>query len=211
VIPALNNAANINAGGRTAARSGRHGMTLIEITMVVLLLGLFIVAIASLGYFAFRDKEQLKDEARTLAGTLEHVRTLAALNGKRYVVQYNLDEEEQMYFVWVPRRAEEGEVFEEDDEDVRVASGFHAMPSRRGADGRHYYAVWIDRIAYGDGKEVKRDEVKIDFLPSGGGHWHYVYLTNVEGEFYTVEVNPFTGFAEVYPGELKPEPPEKLR
>ena len=53
--------------------------------------------------------------------------------------------------------------------------------------------------------------VKIDFMPSGGSHWHLIYLTNEDGEFYTVEVNPFTGAAEVYPGELKPEEPERLK
>lgn len=181
--------------------------------MVVLLLGLLIMIVAVGGYFGFRNKEQLKDEARSLAGFLEQVRTLSAVNGKRYTVEYNLDEDEQKYFVWAPRKAEEGDVVEatSDDEETRAASGIHPMPTRTRGDGSRVYAVWIDRIAFGDGSSTSDSQVKIDFMPTGGSHWHLIYLTNEDGDFYTVEVNPFTGAAEVYPGELKPEEPERLK
>lgn len=192
-----------------AARSAKAGFTLIEMTVVVLLLGLTIMVIAVGGYFGIRDSEQLKDEARYLAGFLEQVRSKAALTGKRHVVEYGLDEDNQNYFAWVPREPEEGEIMEYDvvDDEAYVAAGFHDMPTRRQANGSRVYAVWIDRIAFADGSETSDREVKIDFMPTGGGHWHYVYLTNAEGDFYTIEVNPFTGSAEVYPGEIEPEEP----
>ena len=44
-----------------AARSSRAGFTLIELTVVILLLGLTVMAVAVGGYMGFRDKEQLKD------------------------------------------------------------------------------------------------------------------------------------------------------
>ena len=202
-----------HAGGLRAARSAKAGFTLVELSMVVLLLGLLIMIVMVGGYYAFRNKEQLKDEARSMAGFLQQVRTLSALNGKRYTVVYSLDEDEQMYFVWAPRKAEEGDVVEatDDEEETRVATGFHPMPTRNRGDGSRVYAVWIDRIAFGDGTTTNDTEVKIDFMPTGGSHWHLVYLTNEDGEFYTVEVNPFTGAAEVYPGELEVEPPERLK
>ena len=157
-------------GGLRAARSARAGFTLVEITMVLLLLGLLIVIIVVSSYFAFRNKEQLKDEARSLAGFLEEVRTLSAVNGKRYTVEYSLDEDEQKYFVWAPRKVEEGDVVEptSEDEETRVAIGFHPMPTRTRGDGSRVYSVWIDHIAFGDGSTTDDAKVKIDFMPAGG-------------------------------------------
>jgi prepilin-type N-terminal cleavage/methylation domain-containing protein len=201
------------AGGLRAARAAKAGFTLVEVVVVVLLMGLIIMVIVVGGYFAFRDTEQLKDEARSLAGFLEQVRTLSAINGKRYTVEYSLDEDEQTYFAWAPRKVEEGDVVEtsEDGEETRVPLGFHPMPTRSRGDGSRVYAVWIDRIGFGDGTSTDDDEVKIDFMPTGGGHWHMVYLKNDADEFYTVVVNPFTGAAEVYPGEYEAPEPERLR
>lgn len=197
--------------GRMAARCARRGVTLLEVVIVALLMGMVVVAVATAGYLLQRDTEQLKSEARALAGFLEHVRTLAALNGRTYIVQYDLEGADQRYFVWAPRKPEEGEVYEGDEDEARVATGFHQMPSRQTASGERYYAVWIDRIVYGDGSQAREREVKISFMPTGGSHWHYIYLTNENGDYYTVEVNPFTGFAEVYPGEKTPEPPQRLQ
>lgn len=201
-------------GGRRAARSAKAGFTLIELAMVAMLMGLLVVAILVVGFLATRNKEQLKSEARALAGFLEQVRTNAAVKGKRYTVQYDLDDADMKYFVWGPQKVEEGDVVEpssDPDEETRVGYGFHQFPTRNRADGTRTYGVWIDRIGFGDGTSTDDSVVKIDFLPTGGGHWHMVYLTNEDEDFYTIVVNPFTGAAEVYPGEYKPPEPERLR
>jgi len=201
-------------GALRGARAARAGFTLVELAMVILLMGMMILIVVVGGYMAFRDTEQLKDEARSLSGFLEEVRTLSAVKGKRYTVEYDLDSDEQMYFVWAPKTVEAGDVIEpsgDDDDETRTAVGFHPMPTRNRADGSRVYSVWIDHIAYGDGSKVDEGKVKIHFMPTGGSHWHLVYLTNEDGDFYTIEVNPFTGAAEVYPGEIEPEPPEKLK
>jgi Tfp pilus assembly protein FimT len=204
-----------HSGALRGARAARAGFTLVELSLVVLLMALMILVVVVGGYMAFRDTEQLKDEARSLAGFLEEVRTKAAVNGKRYTVEYDLDSDPQMYFTWAPKTVEEGDVVEspggDDDEEYRVGMGYHAMPTRNRADGTRAYAVWIDHISFGDGSEANKDKVKIDFMPTGGSHWHLVYLTNADEEFYTVEVNPFTGATEVYPGQVEPEPPERLK
>ncbi|MBX3475205.1 MAG: type II secretion system protein [Planctomycetes bacterium] len=201
--------AQLRSGGRRAARLGQRAFTLIEITVVTLLIGLFLMVVLTGTYFAFRDRETLKGEARALAGFLETVRTNAAIKGKTHRVEYNL--KEQLYFVWFPRKAEEGEVFEGDDDDAYVAGAYFEMPSRTGSGGQRVFSCWIDRVAFGDASVVKDDVVKIDFAPRGGGSWHYVYLTNQEGEFYTISLNPFTGSADYYPGEMKIPPPERLK
>lgn len=198
-------------GGLRAARSTRAGFTMIEVVMVILLLGLVISAVVVAAAFGLRNKEQLKHEARHLGGFLEHVRTMAAINGRRYTVEYSLNEDEQRYFVWAPMTVEEGDFYEGDEEEARKPVGFHEMPTRNRGDGSRVYAVWIDRIGYGDGSSTSDEQVKIDFMPTGGGHWHYVYLANEDGDFYTVVVNPFTGASEIYPGEHKPPEPERLR
>lgn len=201
------------SGALRGARAARAGFTLVELAMVILLLGLMTLVVVVGGYMAFRDTEQLKDEARSLAGFLAEVRSLSALKGKRYTVQYDLDPDAQQYFTWAPKTVEAGDVVEssDDDEEARVAVGFHPMPTRNRSDGSRVYAVWIDHVAFGDGTKAEDDTVKIDFMPTGGSHWHLIYLTNENEDFYTVEVNPFTGAAEVYPGELKPEEPERLK
>lgn len=194
-----------------AARSAKSGFTLVELVIVILIIGLIVMSVFVAATFGLRNTEQLKHEARQLGGFLEHVRSLAALNGRRYTVEYNLDEDRQRYFVWAPVTLEEGDVFQGDPEDARKPAGYHDMPTRNRADGSLIYAVWIDRIAFADGSSTNDSVVQIDFMPTGGGHWHYVYLTNEDGEFYTISVNPFTGGSEVYPGEMKPPEPERLR
>lgn len=206
---------NIKAGGPLAARLSRRGVTLIEITMVAMIMALSIIAVVTVLGFSWRDTEELKSQARILAGFLEHVRTKAAITGQRHTVQYDLNppsDEKMKYFVWVPRtEGEEGEIVEGDDDDARKAISFHDLPTRVLADGSWSYSVWIDRIAFADGTTVDDDSVKIDFMPTGGSHWHYVYLRNKLDEYYTIVVNPLTGFGEIYPGEHLPESPERLR
>lgn len=182
--------------------------------VVILLLGLTIIGIAVGGFLTLRDTEELKNESRSLAGFLEHVRSKSALRGKRYVVEYNLDPDEwQGYFAWSPRESGESEErydYSIVDDDAYQAVGQREMPWRRRGDGSRVYVVWIDRIAFADGSVEDDDVVQVDFRPSGGSHWHYVYLTNSEGDFYTIEVNPFTGDAEIYPGEVEPEEPIRV-
>jgi prepilin-type N-terminal cleavage/methylation domain-containing protein len=201
-------------GGRRAARVASRGYTLLELVIVLLLLGLLGAITLMAGGLMFRDTEQLKQVSRELAGFLENVRTNAAFKGSKYVVEYSLDDDNQGYFAWVPYDGYEmpgDSIFEEDEQGFRVAGGFHQMPTRYRANRTRYYAVWIDRIAFGDGSVVNTGQVRVDFRPRGGSHWHYIYLTNMNGDFYTIEINPFTGAADIYPGELVPDPPEELR
>lgn len=198
------------AGGRQAARLHRRGMTLVEITVVVIILGISVVVVATGTMMAMRDRETLKAEARSLAGFLQNIRMQAAIKGQAFEVEYNL--RDQVYFPWIPKEPKEGEVVQENDDGTSlVAGGFHEMPSRSGPGGQRVYTVWIDRIALGDGSVVRDEVYRTRFSPRGGGHWHYVYLTNAEGDFYTIEINPFTGAADITPGEHKPEPPERLQ
>ncbi|HRJ78023.1 MAG: prepilin-type N-terminal cleavage/methylation domain-containing protein [Planctomycetaceae bacterium] len=187
----------------------RRGFTLVELTMVVMLMGLMVMAVFSVGYFTARDSEDLKSQARALAGFLESVRTNAAVKGKPYAVEYNLDE--QYYFAWVPRAGQGGEVVDPEADESRAAGAYIQLPSRFSGARTREFTVWIDRITFPDGASESRGSVKIEFTPSGGSHWHYIYLRNVRDEVYTIEVNPFTGMAEVSPGELRPEPPERLK
>jgi type II secretion system protein H len=195
--------------GRSGGRATR-GFTLVELTVVVMIMGIMVMAVFTVGYFSMRDSEELRSEARQLAGFLETVRSNAALKGRAYAVEYNLDE--QIYFAWMPPGSADAEaaVSTSADED-RVAGGYFQLPSRYTARNTREFAVWIDRIAFPDSQSENRGTVKIEFTPEGGSHWHYVYLRNVRDEIYTIEVNAFTGLAEVMPGEVKPEPPEKLK
>jgi prepilin-type N-terminal cleavage/methylation domain-containing protein len=191
--------------GRSRAR---RGFTLVELVMVVLLMGALIMAVFTVGYFTMRDTEDLKSQARALAGFLESVRTNAAVKGRSYAVEYNLNE--QYYFAWIPPTSEaEAPVSSEDE--TRQAGAYISLPSRYTSANRREFSVWIERISFPDGGSDSSGSVKVEFTPQGGSHWHYIYLRNVRDEYYTIEVNPFTGLAEVFPGELKPEPPERLK
>ena len=186
----------------------RRGFTLVELTMVVLLMGLLVMAVLTVGYFATRDKEDLKSQARSLAGFLETVRSNAALKGRAYAVEYNLDE--QYYFAWVPPAANAEPPLSSEDE-TRSAGAYLKLPSRYTSTNQREFSVWIDHITFADGSSESRGSVKVEFTPEGGSHWHYIYLRNARDDFYTIEVNPFTGLAEIFPGEMKPELPERLK
>ena len=187
----------------------RRGFTLVELTVVVMIMGLMVVAVFSVGYFAMRDTEDLKSQARALAGFLESVRSQAALKGKTHGVEYNLDE--QYYFAWMPATGDAGEVVDPESDESRAAGAYIQLPSRYSAKNTREFSVWIDKIVFPDGGSESKGSVKIEFTPEGGSHWHYIYLRNARDEMYTIEVNPFTGLAEVSPGEVKPEAPEKLK
>ncbi|MCC6574790.1 MAG: hypothetical protein IT462_13505 [Planctomycetes bacterium] len=184
-------------------------MTLVELVVVVLIMGISVMIVLIAGHLSLRDTEELKAQARTLAGFLETVRLNAAVKGRSFFIEYNLDE--QKYFAWVPKEPKEGDVIDPESNDALVQGVELFMPNRYNAAGQREFSTWIDRVAMGDGKGQSRGLVKIEFTARGGSHWHYVYLRNKNNEFYTIEVNPFTGLAEVHPGELKPEPPEKVR
>lgn len=186
----------------------RKGFTLVELVMVVLLMGALIMAVFTVGYFSMRDTEDLKSQARSLAGFLETVRGNAALKGRAYAVEYNLDE--QYYFAWIPP-VSGGEAPLSSEDETRSAGTYIQLPSRYTSANRREFSVWIDKVAFADGSADTRGSVKVEFMPEGGSHWHYIYLRNVRDEYYTIEVNPFTGLAEIFPGELKPELPERLK
>ncbi len=186
----------------------RRGFTLVELVMVVLLMGALIMAVFTVGYFTMRDTEDLKSQARSLAGFLETVRGNAALKGRAYAVEYNLDE--QYYFAWVPPAAN-AETPESSEDETRKAGAYLQLPSRNTSANRREFSVWIERVSFADGSSETRGSVKVEFTPEGGSHWHYIYLRNVRDEIYTIEVNPFTGLAEIFPGEKKPELPERLK
>lgn len=198
-----------NTGGLAVARLSRRGFTLVELAVVSMLAGLFILVVISAPTVLFRDRETLKSEARALAGFLESVRTQAAVTGRTWHVEYDL--KQQHYFFWAPRKPREGESVVEGEEGSLVPGPLQVMPSKFNSRGERQYTVWIDEILLGDGRAARSSPVKLAFTPRGGGHWHYVYLTNALGEYYTIEINPFTGASDILPGQIRPEPPERLR
>lgn len=190
-------------------RHRARGTTLIELVVVVLILGVSVMIVMTAGYLSFRDTEELKAQARTLAGFLESVRLNAAVRGKSFFVEYNLDE--QKYFSWVPAIPREGEVIDPQSSDALVQGVELYMPNRFNAAGQREFSTTIERIVFADGSQMTGGVYKLEFSPRGGAHWHFVYLRNKLGEYYTIEINPFTGLAEIHPGERKPEQPEKVR
>ncbi len=171
------------------------GFTLIELTVVIVILGLM-ATIASVSWKAMLPNQELNTALRNLSEVLYGTRSDAIARSHEFRIYYDLDED--TYRVRTPWRAEGGFAHSDEEEHRWI----HETDLKK--KGIDILRVTIDDVPYNDGV------VMVRFSPLGAASHHTVLLrqTLFEREF-TVEALPLTGEIRVHEGEFEREPAEE--
>ena len=155
------------------------GFTLIELTIVVLLLGLFSLLVVP--RLPGVGEDGLKSSTRRIAGTVKYFFNEAALSGRPHRLEYNLDEG-----TFRVRRIEvDGEVVE---------------LSGTGKEQRLKGRVRFKDIDIPGRGSFSQGEVVTEIHPVGWMEETVVHLEEEDGRTLTLRIMPYTGTTEVFDG-----------
>jgi general secretion pathway protein H len=155
------------------------GFTLIELTIVVLLLGLFSALV--IPRLPGVGADGLKSSARRIAGTVKYFFNEAALSGRPHRLEYNLDEG-----TFRVRRLE--------------ADGELVELSGTGREQRLKGRVRFKDIAIPGRGSFSQGEVATEIQPVGWVEETVVHLEEEDGRTLTLRIMPYTGTTEVFDG-----------
>jgi len=205
-------------------RANRSGVTLIEILVVlVIIVGTFSLTISVVNLLTYSD---LNGEASRLASTIEHIYGRAAINGQRYRLVIDLDEnaywaecsEENVPLpdeLMAPGMGEESEAsqrlgrYAEDDEEadpfgLNLANTFddctEELIPRRQLSGR----VIIDSVMTTHQREPWNEgQASIEFFPDGFVEPSMIWLGIEDSDgAVTLTINPMTGRVRTFSERL---------
>lgn len=170
--------------------TGRGGFTLIEITVVVLIVALLLTT-ATVRLDAYLPTSRGEAAAREFLATLDLARTSAISYGREYRVEIRL--EEDRYRILTPLD-EEGRPARTPEERRPLA--WHRLP-----DGVHF-----DGLADSNGKIYRQGVYELPFDGQGSADEVFLWLVNDAGEGYTltVRVLALTGSSKVVSGRIEP-------
>ncbi len=169
-----------------AGISNERGVTLVELSVVILLLGLIMVfAVPRFGDML--GGRRLQSSANMLVGTARYLANQAAANRQLLLLNYNFKEND----FWVTAYDQEGKL-------VEVKSNLTGR--RKLLPGVQF----VDIITPHAGK-VTEGEVFTQFFPNGLVENTTIHLRNGDGEEYTVIIHPVAGRATVYKGYVEQE------
>ncbi len=158
---------------------GRGGFTLIELSVVVFLLAVFLlIAIPK-----FQDMTELsaKSASRTLTILVRQLYNEAVFKNRAYKLAFDIGEG----YYWV-------EVLNGDE---FIPSPNPSLKRKRLPDGVHFRDV-ITQRTYGRGLGLREEYIL--FFPTGFVEPAVIYLESENGQVYTLETLPYTGGVRVY-------------
>jgi prepilin-type N-terminal cleavage/methylation domain-containing protein len=185
---------------RRASRSAERGLTLIEISVVLLIIGLATGGVL-VGVDSFLPEARVRGVARSVGAQLRHARTLAWSRGQPYWIEYDLRESKMRTI----------------SPYVRGSDPLRLAPSPEQRDFMGWYELIQPKdrdaldleIWYPDSSKARDDQpVVIRFDPRGTFPYHFVVMIDKsEGKdspqlwkYFTLEVRGFTGDVEFYAG-----------
>ncbi|MBK9383419.1 MAG: prepilin-type N-terminal cleavage/methylation domain-containing protein [Planctomycetes bacterium] len=182
------------------SRRAERGLTLIEISVVLLIIGLATGGVL-VGIDGFMPEAMVRGVAREVGAQLRHARTLAWSRGQPYWIEYDLAE----------RRMRTVSPYVRASNPLRLAT----TPDQRECMSWNELVLPKDRdkleieIWYPDSSKARNDQpVVIRFDPRGTFAYHYIVMIDKsEGagspqlwKYFTLEVRGFTGDVEFYAG-----------
>ncbi len=168
----------------------RRGFTLIELTVVIVIIGVMITLVA-VNVESLIPTEKIKADARNIGGVLQMARSQAALYGVNYAVVYDLDK--NTFWVLSPR-VDKDTVYDAEETAERRRKSFLTGLSQD---------VEFKDIQLGAGKNASRKsgEVHIEITPLGTASGHVVHLINKKTkQEYSIELNAITALVSYYNG-----------
>jgi len=175
-----------------AAITGRRGFTLIEITVVVLIVAL-VLTTATVRLDTYLPSSRGEAAAREFLATLDLARTSAISYGRSYTVEIAL--EDDRYRIRTPMDAE-GRPARSPEE--RVALSWNKL----------HQGVHFDGLVDSSGRVFRQGTYELVFDAQGSADELYLWLVNDAGEGYTltVRVLALTGSSKVISGRAEPRP-----
>lgn len=160
------------------------GFTLIELTVVVILIGVvFIVVMPRLtGLFSGR---KLLGVSRELAGALDYTRSRSVVDGLVY--NFHIDREKQEYWF----------ISKEDDEKKSSYYSYREEKAEKKPRKRKIpEGITITRLKLKT-RAVDRYKPVIRFYPRGNSNGAEIYLETEQGDKVVIKVKPYTGKSSV--------------
>ncbi|SEA62985.1 general secretion pathway protein H [Desulfuromusa kysingii] len=155
------------------------GFTLLELTIVLFLMGLFSVIV--IPQFSHIGEGELHHSARRLSWTIKYLFNEAALSSQEHRIIYNLSDNTYRSAVLET----DGNLFsvERIPEDIQLEQNIEFM----------------DMTISGRGT-FSQGEVTVRILPSGWIEASTIHLRSADKQTLTVVVNPLTGHCETFDG-----------
>lgn len=168
---------------REAREAAEAGFTLLEVTLVLLILGVMITFAAP----RLRDPstQELRSHVRRLATTFRFLRNEAILNGRIYLLNYDLDQ--QRY--WITIEGVPGEVAPPVANELGLFADPVSLPNT---------VAFSDIVFQGIGK-LAEGQMFTRFFPDGYVEPTVVHMDNGR-EAFTLTVWPLTGQVNIYDG-----------
>jgi prepilin-type N-terminal cleavage/methylation domain-containing protein len=176
-----------SAGAPVTIKGKLAGFTLLELAVVLLIIGL-VMAIAMPRFAAFQSAE-LRSESHRLATRSHYLYEEAS--AQKVLLRLNLDLNRSTYFVTRLDPLSAQPIFAA---ERGPAGGVVAMP----ADVR-LRDVWIEGAGL-----FRRGIVGCEFYPSGSSDAALIHLVDRNGDVMTVGIDPFSGTAAIFPGDISP-------
>ncbi len=168
---------------RAAAR-GPAGFTLIELTLVLIIIGLM-ASVAIVASHALLPNQRLNSAIRNLSERLHDTRSKAIAFSHEFEIHYDLDADS--YYILTPYLLEGGFAIAEDDVR-RIVHHTNLAP-----EGIDLVSVTVDDKEYREGK------IFVRFDPLGASAYHTVEIMQVQYErFFLIEALPLTGEIRVF-------------
>jgi general secretion pathway protein H len=161
------------------ARPSQGGFTLVELSLVVLLIGLFGLLIVPI--FAGWGEGSLQSSARRLAGTVKYLYNESALQKREFRLVFDLEKD-----------AYQAKVLEPDGQLAEVAG----TGRRQQLKGE----VRFQDIAVAGQGKFSSGEVTTVIHPVGWLEETVIHLKDEKGRTLTLRLMPFTGSTEIYEG-----------
>lgn len=195
----------------------RAGFTFVEVMVVLLLIammaGLSVVALGAL------DGSKVRAETIRMSGAIRFVYGRAAINGIRYQLVINLDEdtyrvecsEDNTFVAPTDEGVESSGLYDEDDDEADpFGLGAPAptmndcseelLESRTLRDGVHFARA----VTTHHDEPVEDGEVTIAFFPNGFVERSMVWLTDKnQSQYMTLSIDPMTGRVRTHGGDLE--------
>ncbi|MBA7479736.1 hypothetical protein ES707_15172 [subsurface metagenome] len=192
--------------------SKSHGFTLIELSVVLLLLAI-IIGITAPRLVSLISESTAAASARRLAGAVAYLRSLAARKGESFFL--TIDTKENTWWPAVLKTAqEETEIYEEFEEtpwlyeDGSLDSYFQTY--REFSDDlikktKLEKGVSFEAVKLANDNEPIIQKATIEIKPDGTVTEAAIYLSGSKKRIYTVYIRPYTGHAYIYDEYFVPE------